>query len=654
MRAVVVPLLLGMMLAGCSNETPPRLLVLALDGLDPDTVALLLSEGKLPNFARLEREGVSGRLASARPLLSPVLWTTIATGKTPDQHGIGHFVAVSRADGAELPVTSSLRRVKALWNIFSERGRKVAVVGWWASWPPEDVHGAVVSDHAAYHFLFPEGLAGRADLHGTTHPADLAATIAPLLRRPQDVGLAELSRFATVSPDELARPFRFDDDLSHLRWALAAAESHRAIGRALWRRERPDLALIYIEATDSVSHLFGHLFRTARLAGELAAQQRKYGRAVEEIYRWADEMVGECVEDLDDETTLVVLSDHGFALGELPEDPSATRTLRRVSERYHREEGVLYLYGAAVKKGKRLDRPGILDVAPTLLALAGLPPARDMPGRVLREALADDREPPRISSHEGGGSPARAAAPRDPAAETAQLERLRSLGYLDGVRSPAGERNLAGLLVAQGRLAEAAALYRRLAAERPDEPALKTSLAAVLGAMGRLADARRELAAALALDPLSPEAHHNLAVLHEQEGRRAAAIAEYRAALTCAPGYEPARRALERLSATAVLTAPRDEAERRAAALAERAEEAARRGDYAAALAALAAAERLAPGYVVLYQYRANVAYLQGDLPAAIAALEKALTLAPDNVLYRENLRRLEPRVGNAARTQPP
>src|SRR5215218_595750 len=123
-------LLLGL-LAGCARDpVPDRILVLALDGVDPDVVDLLISEGKLPNFARLKREGAYGRLRSERPLLSPVVWTTIATGKTPDRHGIGHFVAVNPRTGEELPVTSRLRHVKALWNIFSESGRSVAVVGW--------------------------------------------------------------------------------------------------------------------------------------------------------------------------------------------------------------------------------------------------------------------------------------------------------------------------------------------------------------------------------------------------------------------------------------------------------------------------------------------------------------------------------------------
>jgi predicted AlkP superfamily phosphohydrolase/phosphomutase len=62
---------------------------------DPDTVDLLLSEGQLPDFARIRREGAYGRLESSDPMLSPILWTTIATGKSPAEHRITHFVAAN-------------------------------------------------------------------------------------------------------------------------------------------------------------------------------------------------------------------------------------------------------------------------------------------------------------------------------------------------------------------------------------------------------------------------------------------------------------------------------------------------------------------------------------------------------------------------------
>ncbi|MGH7823290.1 MAG: alkaline phosphatase family protein, partial [Candidatus Binatia bacterium] len=144
-------------LAACSSTPEPsRLLVLGLDGMDPRAVDLLMSEGKMPHFAKLRQGGAYGRFRSQDPMLSPILWTTIATGKSPTEHGIGHFVTVNQKTGEELPVTSQMRKTKAIWNIFSDAGKEVGVVGYWATWPAETVRGSVVSDHACYHFLLEE------------------------------------------------------------------------------------------------------------------------------------------------------------------------------------------------------------------------------------------------------------------------------------------------------------------------------------------------------------------------------------------------------------------------------------------------------------------------------------------------------------------
>lgn len=627
-------------LAGCRpSDAPGRVMVLGLDGLDPDAVELLAGEGRLPHLAALRRAGAGGRLRSQRPLLSPILWTTIATGRTPDVHRIGDFVALDRASGEPRPVTSRMRAVKALWNIASEHDRRVAVVGWWATWPPEPVRGAVVSDHACYHFLFAEGLHGGGALADAVHPPELATRLAPLVRRPADLSAAELAPFVAVEAAELEQPLAFDDPLGHLRWALSSAESHRAIAADLWRRDRPDLLLAYVEGTDSVSHLFGHLFRAGPLAGELAVQQRRFGHAVEAMYAWADRLVGELVAMMDERTTLVVLSDHGFALGTLPDDPSVTRDLRRVSERFHRENGVLYLYGRGVRPGATLRDATLLDVAPTVLALLGIAPPRDMPGRVLTDGLLI-ADPPRLVASYEDTAAARAAAGADPAADPAILERLRSLGYLE-TASPRGDRNLAASLFQQGRYAEAERAYEALVAARPDDGALRASWAGALGALGRDDEALAELERAIAAAPLEPEGFHNRAVIRERQGRRAAAIADYRTALRYQPDYAPSQAALRRLGAAPEPT-PADPALQRAAALAAEAAALARRGDYAGAMRALDAAERLAPRSAVVHHHRANVAFLLGDRAAAVAALQRALALEPDNALFRENLSRLQ------------
>jgi len=635
---VAVVVLLGLT-HGCGGDRPGRVLVLGLDGVDPRIVELLMAEGKLPNFATLRQGGAHGRLLSSRPILSPIIWTTIATGRPPSEHGIGHFVAVNERTGEQLPVTSQMRRVKAIWQIFSDQGRRVGVVGWWATWPAETVQGAIVSDHTCYHFLFADGAGAGGERAGTFYPPELGEELAPLIRRPGDVTPAEAARFVQVDAEELARPFSFTDDLSHFKWALATADTYRRIGLHLWEAQRPDLLMVYIEGVDSTSHLFGHLFRAAGLAGELAAQQRRFGDAVEQMYLYADRVVGEFMAVMDERTTLVVLSDHGFELGVLPDDPSKTRDMRRVSERYHRLEGILYLYGHGVKARSRIDRPTLLDVAPTLLALGGLSPARDMPGRVLAEALVRPSEPRAVASYETSERVAGAGAP-DAAVDPAILERLRSLGYLD-VQSPQGDRNLAALHFEAGRYAEAAQAYEQLVRESPEEGELRASLAGALGALGRYDEALEQLETAIRLRPVNPGAYHNRGVIYERQGEREAAVREYHTALRYDPQYAPSRRALERLGAPPA-EGPRTADEGRATELAERASDEARSGDYRGAMKTLDEAERLAPGLARVHQYRANVAYLMGDRAGAIAALRRALEIEPDNALYRTNLERLE------------
>ncbi|MCP4657368.1 MAG: tetratricopeptide repeat protein [bacterium] len=641
--AAVALLLPALCVLACgSGQESSRVLILGIDGLDPQAVDLLMSEGRLPNLAKIRQEGAYGRLISQKPLLSPIIWTTIATGKGPDQHGIGHFVAIGKETGDELPVTSRMRRVKALWNIATEAGKKVVTVGWWATWPPEEVLGAVVSDHVAYHFLFEEGFSGGSGAESKTYPPELEERIAPLLRRPSDLTFAELEPFVTVSPEELSRPFDFQDDLGHFKWALATAQSYRDVSLRLWRDQQPELAMVYIEGTDSTSHLFGHLFRAQGLVGELADQQQRFGRAVEQIYVFADQLIGEFMEAMDDRTTLVIASDHGFELGLLHDDPSKTRDLRRVSERFHRLEGIIYLYGHQVKRHARIDRPSILDVTPTVLALLGLPPASDMPGRVLSEALTISPEISRIATwEEPGGARSGGDAGRDTAADQAQLERLRSLGYLGATTSPQGDRNLAAIHFEAGRYQEAAEMYRKLIDEDPEDASLRTSLAGTLGALGRYDEAMAELDQAIELDPLNVEAYHNRAVIFERRGEPERAVEEYRTVLRYQPQYEPSQRALVRLTGRIAVREPTGEAEQQASQLAELASLAARRGNYQEALRLLDEAQTVAPGFILVYQYRSNVAYLMGDREGAIAALEKGLEIEPDNALFHENIKRL-------------
>src|SRR5262249_25518901 len=295
--------------------------------------------------------------------------------------------------------------------------------------------------------------------------------------------------------------------------------------------------------------------------------------------------------------------------------------------------------GRHVRRGTTLPRSDHLDVAPTVLALLGLPRAQDMPGHVLNAGVEALSSPALVATYETG---ARRTGPEltDEAADSEILARLKSLGYLDARDSSQAQRNVAERHFQARRYAEAARIYRELLAAEPRDAALRTSLAGALAGMQQYDAALQELTRALELDPLQAPAYHNRGAIYELLGRPRDAVREYRAALRYRPGYAPSVDALQRLAPEG--EPPRPAAEQRAAALAEQARDVAQRGDFAGARRRLAEAERLAPRLALVYQYEANVAYLMNDRPAAIAALKKALALEPDNALFRSNLLALQ------------
>ena len=388
--------------------------------------------------------------------------------------------------------------------------------------------------------------------------------------------------------------------------------------------------MVYIEGVDSTSHLFGHLFRRSELSGALAEQGRRYGRAVEEMYRYADEIVGAYLDALDDDTTLVVLSDHGFELGVLHEDPSRARDMRRVSERFHRIEGILYLYGNRVRAGRRLEKPAICSTSrPRCSRWPACRPPPTCRGACSPRASTCRRSstatPRSVASYETparrGGAAGRSEGrrrrlARDPRAPARARLPRRELSQ--------GRSQPGGAPLREGRVRGGGAPLRGAGAREPRRrgPAREPTRAR----SGRSESSTRryaELGRAIALEPANPEAYHNRGAILEKRGDPKGAAREYQTALRYAPDYEPSRSALARLGGGAAAgDEPQTANEKLATALAEQAHQAALRDDFAGATKKLDEAERIAPRFALVAHYRANIAYLQGDRAGAIKALK--------------------------------
>ncbi|MEO0588772.1 MAG: alkaline phosphatase family protein, partial [Planctomycetota bacterium] len=114
-----------------SPTRPRRVLLIGWDAADWQLINPLIAQGHMPTLARMIEQGVSGNLASMQPMLSPLLWNTIATGKRPDQHGVHGFTEPDPNAAAVRPVSSTSRNCKALWNIATQSGLRTHVVGWY-------------------------------------------------------------------------------------------------------------------------------------------------------------------------------------------------------------------------------------------------------------------------------------------------------------------------------------------------------------------------------------------------------------------------------------------------------------------------------------------------------------------------------------------
>jgi predicted AlkP superfamily phosphohydrolase/phosphomutase len=478
----------------------PSVIWLGLDGLDFQLVDRLAAEGRMPNWKRFEAEGYTARLESFVPAVSPVVWTTLATGVSPEVHRVLDFQEVDPATGQKVPISGRSRAVPAIWNVASAQGLSVGVVGWWATHPAEAVRGFFVSDRASP-ILF-EGL----PRDGVAYPEALAAGVEQVVSREGRVSDEELARFVDVPAAEIARARASgegpENPIVGLARTVAATRTQSRIARELYDRNVPDLMMVYFEGTDVVGHLFAS-YLLPKMDCVSRDEIARYGRAVDEYFGFVDRVLGQWMRRAEEDgATLVVASDHGFKWGE---DRSCERG--SLSPAAHRLEGVLAAMGPAVRKGAPRGRASVYDVEPTVAALLGLPVDVHAAGTPIR-AVAGDRPAP---------------ARRDLAADVP----VRRLEARPMSASEAGE--YAKTLVALGYLS--ASDPGRLSPSGGERPGMTEKAWNNLGlyhfAVGgakHLASAEAAYREALRLRPDYATAKINLAVLHRERGEDGLAI----------------------------------------------------------------------------------------------------------------------------------
>jgi len=427
-RLLAAVALASLVLPACGGKPPARsgrVFLIGLDGATWDKIDPLLAQGRLPHLAGLLEEGVRAPLASLVPTRSPALWTTVATGKDFDKHGINDFTTTVREDGtvteSVMHMTSNMRTTKALWNIVGEQLGTTAFVGWWVTWPAEPVDGTIVSSHVPL-----EQTGGKAaptkgtllasDPAGQTWPPELFGELAPLVRTKESVTFAEARHFMDVREEEMDR-----DIVEGFRWAFAADETYRAVIRRLLAEEPDhDVYGLYFSGIDVVCHRYWKFLEPHRYRSVNPEEIPRFRGLIDRYYEYTDGLLGEILAHRRPGDTFLVLSDHGFHANGHADGPP----------------GILVVAGEHVSREGRLESPELVDITPTVLALLGLQVAEDMDGRVLDELFDEPwrRAYPRtkVPTYD---TPewlaARDTAPIASEVDAELMERLRGLGYIE-------------------------------------------------------------------------------------------------------------------------------------------------------------------------------------------------------------------------------
>ena len=415
--------------------TARRLLVFGSDGLDWKVIRDLMDKGELPNFQRLMEGSVYADYQTMEPTLSPIIWNTMATGLPWEEHRVTEFIYYA-LPGAERDVSlsgtflqpvlnrlhrenplitplirlagSAHRRRLTFWEILDLGRVNTAVVNWWATHPPADTAGVVVSDQAvelAIKYAQPagEGLDWRNKakdilkldswLRKAVQPQSAVTEVAAEFEPEVVEGYFEEARELLANVD-----FGLDDGLPQKQVdRFARALAHGEIVRKLLEQDKQEVYVFYDRLTDQISHLYWQFYRPDEA---IYGERGPSPEAVEGLkdmvpaaYRTADRILGRLVEAAGDDANILVVSDHGFSAIHPPnkfEWGKEDRNPPRSGHHHHGEPGVFMLAGPNVCTGQSMKEVSILDFAPTVLYLRGLPVAENLSGRVVSEAICEE------------------------------------------------------------------------------------------------------------------------------------------------------------------------------------------------------------------------------------------------------------------------
>lgn len=264
----------------------PRVIVVGVDGAPLSLIEPWARAGRLPGFARLMEEGAWGCLRSVLPPVTAPAWASFMTGKNPGKHGVYEFFYRNGNTFETSPVSSKVIDGARVWEWIGRSGQTVGVLNVPVTYPVSPVNGYLVA-----------GLLTPKNIRRMTHPPGLLDEIERELGEPYRIYTESV--YAKGQVDALLSDYRHVLDL-RVRTA-----------RHLLRTRPTDFFMVHFFVTDRIMHELWHCMDSGHPRHD-PSEAAAYGDAILHSFQKVDGYLQEVLEGLGPETTLIVMSDHGF------------------------------------------------------------------------------------------------------------------------------------------------------------------------------------------------------------------------------------------------------------------------------------------------------------------------------------------------------
>ena len=265
-----------------------KVIVFGLDGATWNILRPMMDAGLLPNFSRVAKEGVWGTMKSTIPPVTPPAWATFVTGKNPGKHGLFGFIENRNRESKDICWANEQSiKTNKIWDLLDYLGRTSSLINIPISYPPRNINGWLLTG-----YLTPE------NAENVSYPPELKAEI-------DNVVGNYIVNTSYKGEASLLNTQIFTD------WNLECIEKRKLALFHIWDKYNPDLQFIVFDSPDRLQHkLYCYLDPDEK---EYSFSEAKAMREkATENYRAIDGVLGDIMNKMDDDTTLIIASDHGF------------------------------------------------------------------------------------------------------------------------------------------------------------------------------------------------------------------------------------------------------------------------------------------------------------------------------------------------------